>query len=125
MASEQKPEFAVIYGDLTKAKKSLRLGRNRKLPLLHLTFFALVFATIGTLLILFSRAAVSDFYYVDPGSIGGTCSNAYTESQAKTITTPWCSLDTAANKALADSTVYVRRAASGHHEYIAIRSIRN
>ena len=47
-------------------------------------------------------------FYVDGASRGGQCRDARTPPQARTLRTPWCSLDAAARAAPAGSTVIVR-----------------
>jgi hypothetical protein len=60
-----------------------------------------------------SSVAQSGALFVDGGSVGGACSDGRTVEQARSTSSPWCSLDRAAAAAPRGSVVVVRRGSYG------------
>jgi hypothetical protein len=59
------------------------------------------------------------FFVAPPGSVGGRCSDGRTLLQARSVRTPWCSVDKAAAAAPAGATVYVR---GGKYEHFTTKN---
>lgn len=89
------------------------LMRTRQATALLLFAWSVCAIAIGT-----SNAEAQATLIVDRGSLGGTCSDAYSVDQASSPAAPWCSIPRAIEAAPSGSTIRVR---SGSYPKLDIR----